>query len=83
MSRGWGGPPDAPEGRTPSTPSPAALEALEALVALGVLADRVRRLLHAASGGRIIIGITGSPGAGKTMLARVLVGALNDGPSVG
>ena len=54
-----------------TSPSP------EALAALGVLADRVRRR-HAASAGRIVLGITGSPGAGKTTLARSLVGALND-----
>jgi len=53
------------------TPSP------EAQAALGVLADRARRL-HAASGGRIVLGITGSPGAGKTALAQLLVTALND-----
>ena len=45
--------------------------------ALGVLADRARRL-HEASGGRILIGITGSPGAGKTTLAQSLVAELNE-----
>jgi pantothenate kinase len=49
-----------------------------------VLADRARRL-HEASGGRILIGITGSPGAGKTTLAQSLVDELNEsngGPDV-
>jgi pantothenate kinase len=55
-----------------TSPSP------EALAALGVLAERVRRR-HAASAGRIVLGITGSPGAGKTTLARSLVDALNAG----
>ena len=38
--------------------------------ALRVLAERARRL-HAASGRRVVIGITGSPVAGKTTLARL------------
>ncbi len=74
MEGGPTGRPGAPRPVDPSTPSPAALASLDAL------ADRARRL-HAASGGRIIIGITGSPGAGKTTLARVLVAALNVGAS--
>lgn len=47
--------------------------------ALEVLVDRARRLGAAASGGRILLGITGSPGAGKTTLARALVAGVNAG----
>ena len=54
-----------------TSPSP------EALAALAVLADRVGRR-RATSAGRILLGITGSPGAGKTTLARSLVDALNE-----
>ncbi|WP_369816283.1 nucleoside/nucleotide kinase family protein [Agromyces sp. Soil535] len=59
-------------------PSRAPTPLPEVRAALGVLADRARRL-HAASGGRIVLGITGSPGAGKTMLAQRFVTALNEG----
>jgi pantothenate kinase len=48
--------------------------------ALGALAARARRL-HAASGARVLLGITGSPGAGKTTLARSLVAELNAEPN--
>jgi pantothenate kinase len=61
-------------------PDPAVPSSPEALAALGLLADRVRRR-HAASAGRTMVGITGSPGAGKTTLARSLVAALNAGES--
>ena len=47
--------------------------------ALAALAERARRL-HAASGRRVVIGITGSPGAGKTALAQLVVDELNGGP---
>ncbi len=45
--------------------------------ALAVLAARARGVRAAASRGRVLIGITGSPGAGKTTLAVELVAALN------
>ncbi|MDR6906453.1 pantothenate kinase [Agromyces sp. 3263] len=57
-------------------PALAAPSSPEAKAALAVLADRVRRR-HAASAGRVVLGITGSPGAGKTTLAQSLVAALN------
>jgi pantothenate kinase len=44
---------------------------------LALLAERARRL-HEASGGRVLVGITGSPGSGKTTLARALVAELNE-----
>ena len=53
------------------TPSPA-----PAREALAGLAARVHAL-DAASGDRVLIGITGSPGAGKTTLAHALVTELN------
>ena len=43
---------------------------------LGDLVARVRALRQAASGRRVLVGITGSPGAGKTTLALRLVDAL-------
>ena len=60
-------------------PEPAAPSSPEARAALAVLADRVRRRL-AASAGRVVLGVTGSPGAGKTTLAQALVAALNADP---
>ena len=41
----------------------------------------MRRLSAGASVARIVVGITGSPGAGKTTLARALVASLNAGAS--
>jgi pantothenate kinase len=47
---------------------------------LDVLARRVRaRAQHAASDGRILLGITGSPGSGKTTLAGALADELDHG----
>jgi pantothenate kinase len=68
---------------TPSAPSPppsAPSIAPPALAAaLEILVDRARRLSAAASGARILLGVTGSPGAGKTTLAKALVAGLNAG----
>ena len=44
--------------------------------AIELLASRARALAE-ASGGRVLVGVTGSPGAGKTTLARSVVAALN------
>ena len=43
---------------------------------LGDLVARIRALRRAAGGQRVLVGITGSPGAGKTTLALRLVDAL-------
>lgn len=51
--------------------------------ALAALAHRALRLAEAGSGSRILIGITGSPGAGKTTLAQALVAELNGGGGAG
>lgn len=45
--------------------------------ALEVLVDRAQRLSAATSGARVLLGITGSPGAGKTTLAQALVAGVN------
>lgn len=55
------------------TPSPS-----PAPGALAALAARVHERA-AAGGARVLIGITGSPGAGKTTLARAVVAELNSG----
>ena len=48
--------------------------------ALAALVGRARGLAVASgAGARVLLGITGSPGAGKTMLARALVAELNRG----
>ena len=61
--------PQAPSALPSSSPSSAA--------ALEVLVDRAKRLSAAAFGARILIGITGSPGAGKSTLAQALVAGVN------
>ncbi|WP_400996537.1 nucleoside/nucleotide kinase family protein [Agromyces sp. GXQ0307] len=45
-------------------------------VPLAALADRASGVLAEASGGRVLIGIAGSPGAGKSTLASALADAL-------
>lgn len=42
----------------------------------GALLARVRALRERSGGGRVVVGIAGSPGAGKTTLALRLVGAI-------
>jgi len=41
-------------------------------------AARAEELLRAAHGGRVLVGIAGSPGSGKTTLARAVVERVND-----
>jgi pantothenate kinase len=48
-----------------------------ATAALAALVELVRDALAAASAPRVLIGITGSPGAGKSTLATALVGAVD------
>lgn len=48
-----------------------------ATAALAALVELARDALAAASASRVLIGITGSPGAGKSTLATTLVAALN------
>ncbi|MCB7135918.1 nucleoside/nucleotide kinase family protein [Cellulosimicrobium marinum] len=43
---------------------------------LGALVARIRAIQERADGGRVVVGITGSPGAGKTTLAVRLAGLL-------
>lgn len=64
-----------PPDRVSEPPTGAALGAL--LGALEALVGRARRLQRAAAGDRVVLGITGSPGAGKTTLAQALVSSLN------
>ncbi|MFI7586548.1 nucleoside/nucleotide kinase family protein [Spongisporangium articulatum] len=45
---------------------------------LAALAERVRERLKDAGGQRVIVGITGTPGAGKSTLAEQLVAALRE-----
>jgi pantothenate kinase len=45
-------------------------------VTVAELAGRARRLLEAAAGARVIVGIVGSPGSGKSTLAQALHQAL-------
>ncbi|HZW42093.1 MAG TPA: nucleoside/nucleotide kinase family protein, partial [Agromyces sp.] len=66
---------------TPAPPSAAPTAGDATAAAIEALADRARRLSAGASARRILLGITGSPGAGKTTLARALVASLNAGAS--
>lgn len=61
----------------PSTPQPSThLPSTFGRAAIEALAARARALA-AASDGRVLIAVTGSPGAGKTTLTRSVVSALN------
>lgn len=44
---------------------------------LEILVDRVTRLVGESGGTRVLVGIAGSPGGGKTTLAKALVDAIN------
>jgi pantothenate kinase len=63
---------DSPDAAPPHAP-----------VALGALAELARDALAAASAHRVVIGITGSPGAGKSTLADALVARLNETDGAG
>jgi len=54
-----------------------------ATAALAALVELVRDALAAASAPRVLIGITGSPGAGKSTLATALVAAVNAADGAG
>ena len=63
-----------------TSPDPASPRTATALTALAGL---VRDARAAASAPRVLIGITGSPGAGKSTLASALVGAVNAADGAG
>lgn len=61
---------DRPSERVDGQPGAAALQAL---------ADRIRQRVRDVSGRRLLLGITGSPGSGKTTLASALAALLSRG----
>ena len=50
---------------------------------LAELCTRIEALVSERAGRRVLIGITGTPGSGKTTLAEALVAALAGGPWIG